>query len=228
MIEEPPLLTVKRKFPRPSAAAMKAFRGAPTSVICDAQGGGGGMHWRIKPLEEGASVVGPALTCWCGPCDNLAALAALELARPGDVIVVAADGYEGVAVVGDRYAAMAAKRKLGGLVTDGMLRDRAGIREAGFLCWGAGLSANSPYFKGPGTVGLPVVVGGVAVASGDLIVADSEGVVVVPRADLPTVAAALEQVKANEARMEKELAAGLDRFEFIGGLLASPRTRWID
>jgi len=228
MIEEPPLLTVKRRFVRPSPAALKGFRGVPTSVVCDAQAGRGGMHWRVKPLEEGAGVVGPALTCWCGPCDNLAALAALELAKPGDVIVVATDGYEGVAVVGDRYAAMATKRRLGGLVTDGMLRDRAGIRDAGFLCWGAGLSPNSPYFKGPGTVGLPVVVGGVAVESGDVIVADAEGVVVVKRAELPAVLAALEQVKANEARMEQELAAGLDRFEFIGGLLASPRTRWIE
>ncbi len=228
MIEEPPLLTVRRAFERPAPAALAALRGVPTSVVADAQSGRGGLDHRIKPLKEGDFVVGPALTCWCGPCDNLAALAALELAQPGDVLVVATDGWEGAAVVGDRYAAMAAKRRLGGLVTDGLLRDRAGILAAGFACWGRGLSPNSPYFKGPGEVGLPVVLGGVTVESGDVIVADAEGVVVVPRRNLSATLAMLEQVRANEARMERALAAGLDRFEFVSGLLASDRTRWVE
>lgn len=227
MIEEPPLLTVARDFRRPSKRQLDAFRGVPTSMIADAQSGRGGLDWHIKPLREGDCVVGPALTCWCGPCDNLAALAALELAQPGDVIVVATDGYEGTGVVGDRYAAMAAKRRLGGLVTDGLLRDRAGIVAAGFRCWGRGLTPNSPYFKGPGEVGLPVVVGGVAIQSGDLVVADAEGVVIVPQARLKATMAMLAQVQANEVRMEKALAEGLDRFEFIGPLLQSERTRWV-
>jgi 4-hydroxy-4-methyl-2-oxoglutarate aldolase len=144
------------------------------------------------------------------------------------VLVVAVDGWEGTAVVGDRYAAMAAKRRLGGLVTDGLLRDRAGVLAAGFPCWGGGLSPNSPYFKGPGEVGLPVTLGGVAVESGDVIVADAEGVVVAPRRRLAAALLMLERVKANELRMEQELAAGLDRFEFVAGLLASDRTRWIE
>jgi 4-hydroxy-4-methyl-2-oxoglutarate aldolase len=228
MIEEPPLLTIRRAFERPPPAVLEAFRGAPTSVVADSQSGRGGLDHRIKPLQDGDVVIGPALTCWCGPCDNLAALAALELAEPGDVLVIATDGWEGAAVVGDRYAAMAAKRRLGGLVTDGLLRDRAGILAAGFACWGRGLSPNSPYFKGPGVVGLPVVLGGVAVESGDVVVADAEGVVVVSRKDLPATLAMLERVKANEVRMERELAAGLDRFEFVAGLLASARTRWVD
>jgi 4-hydroxy-4-methyl-2-oxoglutarate aldolase len=228
MIEEPPLLTVRRSFERPPPATLQPFRGAPTSVVADAQSGRGGLDHRIKPLRDGDCVVGPALTCWCGPCDNLAALAALELAQPGDVLVLATDGWEGTGVVGDRYAAMAAKRRLGGLVTDGLLRDRAGILAAGFACWGRGLSPNSPYFKGPGEVGLPVTLGGVAVESGDVIVADSEGVVVVPRRSLSATLAMLEQVKANEIRMEQELAAGLDRFDVATRLLASDRTRWVE
>jgi regulator of RNase E activity RraA len=131
-------------------------------------------------------------------------------------------------VVGDRYAAMAARRRIGGLVTDGLLRDRAGILAAGFASWGRGLSPNSPYFKGPGEIGLPVTLGGVAVESGDVIVADAEGVVVVPRRALATTLAMLEQVKANEIRMEQELAAGLDRFDVATRLLASDRTRWVE
>jgi 4-hydroxy-4-methyl-2-oxoglutarate aldolase len=228
MIEEPPLLTVRRSFERPPPAMLQALVGAPTSVVADAQSGRGGLDHRIKPLKDGDVVVGPALTCWCGPCDNLAALAALELAQPGDVLVVATDGWQGTGVVGDRYAAMAARRRIGGLVTDGLLRDRAGILAAGFACWGRGLSPNSPYFKGPGEIGLPVTLGGVAVESGDVIVADAEGVVVVPRRALATTLAMLEQVKANEIRMEQELAAGLDRFDVATRLLASDRTRWVE
>lgn len=228
MIEEPPLLTIRRTVERPDAGALEALRGVPTSVVADSQSGRGGLDWRIKPLKEGARVVGPAFTCWCGPCDNLAALAALELAKPGDVLVIATEGWEGTGVIGDRYAAMAAKRGIGGIVTDGLLRDRAGILEAGLACWGRGLSPNSPYFKGPGEVGLPVVLGGVAVRSGDVLAADDEGVVVIPRVELSAVLETLQRVKANEAQMEQALAAGLDRFEFVADLLQSNRTRWVE
>jgi len=228
MIEEPPLLTVRRNFKRPSAALLARFRGLPTGLVADAQSGRGGFAGTMQPLKAGSHLVGPAITCWCGPADNLAALAALELARPGDVIVVAADNFAGTAVIGDRFAAMAVKRGIAGCIVDGMVRDREGILAAGLACWSRGLQPNSPYAKGPGEVGLPIVAGGVAVDAGDLVLADDEGVLVVPRATVARVADAVDQVKANEASMEAELAGGLDRFPFVSALLASERTRWVD
>ena len=76
MIEEPPLLTVAKTIERPDAALVARFAGAPTSFVADAMGGGGALDWRIKPLV-GASLIGVALTCDCGPCDNLALNAAI-------------------------------------------------------------------------------------------------------------------------------------------------------
>src|SRR5687768_15480896 len=116
MIEPPARLTIRRRFVRPTRAVLSGFMGLPISVIADAQRGRGGLDHRIQPVTSKASMVGPALTAWCGPGDNLAALAALELAREGDVIVIACDGFDGAGVIGDRFAAMASNKRLGGIV----------------------------------------------------------------------------------------------------------------
>ncbi|MDP6065943.1 MAG: RraA family protein [Alphaproteobacteria bacterium] len=228
MIEGPPLLTVRRNFRRPSKAKLKAFAGATTAMVVDAQAGRGALDHRVKPLDPASRFVGPAITAWCGPYDNLAALAALELARPGDVVAIAAAGFEGTAVIGDRFAGMAGNRRLGAIVTDGLVRERAGILEAGVPCYAMGLSANSPFANGCGEVGLVIVLGGVAVAAGDLLIGDEEGVVVVPRANIDEVLAALEGVKANEARLEREVREGATGFAFVKELLNSPATRYVD
>mgnify|MGYP000022256891 CR=1 FL=1 len=88
MIDEPPLLTVRRRPPPPSAELLQPFRDAPTGWLVDAMGGRGAMDAGIKPLAPGR-FVGTALTCWCGPNDNLALMAAVSLADPGDVLVAA-------------------------------------------------------------------------------------------------------------------------------------------
>ena len=90
------------------------------------------------------------------------------------------------------------------------------------------LSANSPFANGCGEVGLVIVLGGVAVAAGDLLIGDEEGVVVVPRANIDEVLAALEGVKANEARLEREVREGATGFAFVKELLNSPATRYVD
>ena len=100
MIEEPPPLVFAPVVNRPPAKLVERFRDAPTSFIVDAMGGTGALDWRIKPLV-GSSLVGVALTCDCGPVDNLAFMAALADSRPGDVLVVATGGHVGAAVTGD-------------------------------------------------------------------------------------------------------------------------------
>ena len=181
MIENPPLLQVRRRFVRPPPAEVAAFAGLPTGFVVDALGGGGGLDGRIKPISAATAFCGVALTCDAGPADNLAAFGALSLAEPGDVIVCAAAGYERTAVTGDLLLGMMKNRGVAGFVTDGHVRDIAGIRAVGLPCFAAGVTPNSPARNGPGTVGLPVVVGGVTVAAGDIVVGDEDGVVVVPR-----------------------------------------------
>ena len=138
------------------------------------------MDYRMRLLEgfpKECSLLGTALTCNCGPGDNLGLFGAVAEAQPGDVVVAATDSFEGTCLTGDLLMGMARNCKVAGLVTDGLVRDAMGIRHVGLPVFCRGVTPNSPVRNGPGTVGFPVVVGGVQVESGDIIAADSEGVV---------------------------------------------------
>jgi len=229
VIGEPVQLTIRRRFERPTPALVDAFRRIPISMVADAQDGRGGLPHAIKPLAPGTTMIGPAVTARCHTGDNLAALAAFEVAQPGDVVVIATEGNrELLGVVGDRYAAIAANLGLAGIVVDGLVRDPAGIREAGVPCYCRGVTANSVHPTGPGEVGLDVVVGEAIISPGDLVLGDDDGVLIVKRDALQRVAAALAAVKEAEQRLEAEIRAGLKRFPSIRPILSSPRTRYLD
>jgi 4-hydroxy-4-methyl-2-oxoglutarate aldolase len=208
MIEDPPPLVFAPPAERPSAEVVERFRGAPTSFVVDAMGGTGALDWRIKPLV-GRSLVGIALTCDCGPLDNLAFMAALADSLPGDVFVAATGGYVGAAVTGDLLIGVARNRGAAGFVTDGLVRDLDGLERVGLPIYAVGVTPNSPQRRGPGSVGLPVVCGGVSIASGDVVVGDRDGVVVVPRARISATLEALEHVKAAEAATLQRVRGGL-------------------
>jgi 4-hydroxy-4-methyl-2-oxoglutarate aldolase len=208
MIEEPPPLVFAPVVNRPPAKLVERFRGAPTSFIVDAMGGTGALDWRIKPLV-GSSLVGVALTCDCGPVDNLAFMAALADCRPGDVLVVATGGHVGAAVTGDLLIGVARNRGAAGFVTDGLVRDLDDLETIGLPVYAMGVTPNSPQRRGPGSVGLPVVCGGVLVASGDVVVGDRDGVVVVPRARISATLESLQRVKAAEAATLERVREGL-------------------
>ncbi|HTR14506.1 MAG TPA: RraA family protein, partial [Roseiarcus sp.] len=176
--------------------------------IADAMGGSGALDWRIRPVV-GASVFGVARTCDCGPNDNLALIAAVAESEPGDVIVAATGGFCGAAVTGDLLIGVARNRGVAGFVTDGLVRDLAEIEALGLPIYAMGVTSNSPGKRGPGTVGLPIVCGGVSIASGDLIAGDKDGVVVVPRARIEETLANLERVKAAEAALLEKVRGGL-------------------
>jgi 4-hydroxy-4-methyl-2-oxoglutarate aldolase len=228
MIENPPLLTVRRKFPRPSLADVQAFAGLPTGFIVDALGGRGALDGRIKPVSSANAIHGLALTCDAGPADNLAVFGALTVAEPGDVIVCASDGFEKTAVTGDLLLGMMKNRRIAGFVTDGFVRDLAGIAAVGLPCFAAGITPNSPARNGPGTVGLPIVVGGVAVGPGDIIIGDADGVVVVPFARIAETLARLPKVRAAESNLEAKVKAGLEVPDFIQGMIDQGQFREID
>jgi len=208
MIEETPPLAFASAVERPPMALVDKFRGAQTSFITDAMGGSGALDWRIRPLI-GASVFGVALTCHCGANDNLALIAAVAESEPGDVLVAATGGFCGAAVTGDLLIGVARNRGAAGFVTDGLVRDLTDLETLGLPVYATGVSPNSPGKRGPGTVGLPIVCGGVAIASGDLIVGDRDGVIAVPRARLEETFANLKRVKAAEAALLEKVRGGL-------------------
>jgi 4-hydroxy-4-methyl-2-oxoglutarate aldolase len=224
MIKDPPLLTIRRDFPRPAPADVAAFAGVPTGYAIDAMGGRGALDYRIKPLAPAGSVmVGVAITCDCGPADNLALFAAMATAGPGDILVAATDAFTATAVTGDLLLGMAKNRGVAGLVTDGLARDLAGILGVGLPVYCAGITPNSPARNGPGTIGLPVVLGGVAVEPGDIVIGDNDGVVIVPRGEVRTVLNRLADVRAAEAALEAKVKAGLEVPDFVQAILASDR-----
>lgn len=224
MIKDPPLLTIRRDFPRPSPQDVAAFAGVPTGYAVDAMNGRGALDYRIKPLAPASAVmVGVAVTCDCGPADNLALFGALAVAQPGDILVAATDGFTATAVTGDLLMGMAKNRGLKGLVTDGLVRDIVGILGVGLPVYCAGVTPNSPVRNGPGTVGLPVVLGGVAIESGDIIIGDGDGVVIVPRMQISSVLERLAAVRAAEAALEAKVKAGLEVPDFVQAILNSDR-----
>jgi 4-hydroxy-4-methyl-2-oxoglutarate aldolase len=229
MITDPPLLTLRDNFPRPSQEIVAAFAGMPTGNVVDAMGGAGALDYRIKPLEPSAKImVGVALTCDNGPADNLALFGALSVARPGDILVAATGGYTGAAVTGDLMLGMARNRGVVGFVTDGMVRDIVGILDVGLPVYSAGVTPNSPVRNGPGTVGAPVDMGGLRIESGDILIGDRDGVVVVPRGRAEAVLAALKTVRAAEAALEAKVKGGLEIPDFVATILASDRVRRVE
>ncbi len=229
MIEDPPLLTLRRNFTRPSKEQVAAFKGVQTGHVVDAMNGRGALDGRIKPVSDvQAQFCGVAVTSHSGPADNLAAFASIEISGEGDVIVAAADGFEGTAVAGDLMLAIAKNRGVVAFVTDGYVRDITGIQGVGMPCFSAGVTPNSPARNGPGTVGQAIVLGGVAVNSGDIVVGDVDGVVIVPFDMIDGVIDALKAIRAAEAEMEAKVQGGLTTPSFIQAVFDSGRIEEID
>lgn len=210
MIEDAPKIRVAKELRRPRPDQVAALRGVPTGFVVDALGGSGGLDYRIKPVvSEQAAFCGVALTCDAGPADNLAVFAALRLLQPGDVLAAATGGHAGCAVAGDLLLGMARNCGAVAFVTDGCVRDIPGLREVGLPCFALGVTPNSPAREGPGTVGFPLVLAGAAIATGDILVGDQDGVVVVPFERIDEVLVRLDAVRTAEAELDAKVKAGL-------------------
>ena len=209
MIEDPPKLILRKDFPRPTAAQVAAFRDVPTGFVCDAMNGTGAMDHTVRPLLPGsAHVAGVALVADNGPEEILATLGAMHIMEAGDIVVAATRGCTSAAAAGDLFMGMLRNKGGAGFVTDGVMRDYDGIVEVGLPAWCAGLSPNSPFINGPGKAGFGAVVAGQSVNSGDIIVADINGVVVVPFARIDAVIAQLEHIKKIEMELEERVRSG--------------------
>lgn len=232
MIEEPPLLTIQRPKRRPTDQQIKAFQGVATGFVVDALYGGGVLSMDIKPIGDGRDIhcvaAGPALTVDNNPADVLATLASLNFTSKGDVVVAAFGGYQGCAAVGDRVMGMMKNNGVAGFITDGPMRDYSGLVDVGMPAWCTGLNPGSPFAKGPGSVGLPIQIGGRQVETGDMVIADRDGVVIVPFAKIDEVIVALETVKKLEVELDAKVAAGQRTTEAIDELLKSDQVRFVD
>lgn len=229
MLEDPPLLEIKRQWERLPSEMMGRFEGAQSGHLVDAMAGRGALDHTIKAVLTGHdAIVGNALPCVTGPNDNLALIAAVARAQAGDVILVATEGFAGSAVCGDIVAAMAKNAGCHAIVIDGMARDHAGLEHVGLPIFARGITPNSCVKSGPGTVGLPAVVGGVQVAAGDLVFADRDGVVVVPHDHVESVADSVDQIRAAEAKVIETVEGGQKTPGWMVDLIDSDKVRFVD
>ena len=229
MLKDPPILTIRRKIQRPGREPIAKLKGAQTGHIVDALEGRGALDHHVKPVDaEHAHFVGPALTCEAGANDNLAILAALVIAEPGDVIIVACDAHSATAVVGDNVVMMAKNKGVAAIVIDGMARDRDGIVPVGLPVFARGITPNSCVRSGPGRIGFPIVCGGVAVQSGDVLVGDRDGVVVIPQGSVETVIGRLDEIRRAEDATQDKIRAGMTHLESVAELLKSDKVAYVD
>lgn len=201
--------------PRPDPADVARLRAYGVATIHEAMGRVGSLGPEIRPIQQGLTVAGSAVTALCWPGDNLMIHVAVEQCRPGDLLVVASAAPSTHGMFGELFATALAHRGVHAVVSDTAVRDTRELREMGFGAWSRHVSAQGTVKATAGHVNLPVVIAGQRIEAGDVVVADDDGVVVVPRAEVART------VAAGQARLEKEAATraafregqlGLDRY----------------
>lgn len=189
-----------RDFVRPSAETVEQFRGMAVANIDDCMGRMAAVDAAIEPIGSG-QLLGTAFTVKVPQGDNLMFHAAMDLAKPGDVIVIDAGGFTDRAIFGELMATYCRSRGIRGIVCDGAIRDRESLAAMeNFPVYARGATPNGPYKNGPGEINVPVTVGGKIVNPGDIVVGDNDGVLFL------SPAIADEIAKATWAVVKKETA----------------------
>ena len=178
-------------------ALVALFDGLPTSIVSDNLSRMPGTIG-LSPYHRRGQLLGPALTVRVRSGDNLLIHKALQLGRPGDVLVVDGGGCTDRALMGDIMKRVAQMRGFAGLVIDGAIRDSSAFRNDDFPCYARGVCHRGPYKEGPGEVNVPVSISGMLVNPGDIVLGDEDGVVVVTPAEARVVAGAARRKAAAE------------------------------
>lgn len=196
-------------------AVITALCDLGAATVHEAQGCRGAFSAAIKPIDANFRLGGRALTVDAAPGDNLILHHALTKARPGDVLVVDAKGYLEAGPWGDILSEAAMLHGLSGLVIDGAVRDAAAIEEMGFPVFCRGLSIKGTGKNQPGVIGQPIVIGGTLVRTGDVIIGDRDGVVVVAAEEADAVLDRARQRAEKEAAFRASLREGRTTVELL-------------
>lgn len=196
---------VNREDPRVEDAVVRRLSKSDAATLSDVLGRHGAMSARMRPLRDGYQLCGTALTVQCPAGDNLMVHKALQLARPGDVLVVDTGRTYDATVMGRNMSLYAERIGVAGIVIDGTVRDSAALKAMNFPVFSCGVVPRSAVKNGFGSVDVPVVCGDVVVQPGDVIVGDDDGVVVVPYAQAREVADLVEERLEMENQQEKDV-----------------------
>lgn len=193
-------------------ALARQFLDIPVANVsdCMARMAAGGP--RLRPMHAGGRMAGPALTIKTRPGDNLMIHKALQLALPGDILVVDGGGDLTNALIGEIMTGDAMLQQLGGIVINGAIRDADWIAERDFPVFAAGVTHRGPYKDGPGEINVPIALDGMVIEPGDLVIGDGDGLLCVPFDEVESLLAAAQAKQEVEARMVADIEAGtLDR-----------------
>jgi 4-hydroxy-4-methyl-2-oxoglutarate aldolase len=207
---------IVRRIQRADAGVIKVLGNAGTATVHEAQGRTGLLRPYMRPIYPSARVAGPAVTVSCHPGDNLMIHASIEVCQPGDVLVVVTTSESTDGMFGELLGVSCQAHGVAGLIIDAGVRDSAELAALNFPVWAKAISAQGTVKSSPGDVNIPVVCAGAMIFPGDVIVADADGVVVVPRENAAQVAQASEQRIAKEEKTRQRLRAGELGLDFYG------------
>ena len=193
--------------PRISDELLGRFRGLASSNLADAMGRFNFMDPGIRQ-RSGLPLCGLAVTVNCRPADNLLVHKALQVAEPGDIVVVATSGNTASSVFGELMCHTAGAQRIGGIIVDGAIRDIDGITRLGLPAYSRTVSPGGCDKDGPGEINVPISCGSTVVAPGDIIVGDGDGVAVVPNAHAEEVLRLVAELVDREEKRIAEIAAG--------------------
>jgi len=207
------------EYDRSYLALAEKFYPHCTPNIADNMGRMFCMDAAIKPVRSDLKLVGIALTVKTRPGDNLLVHKAIDVAQPGDVIVVDAQGDMTNSIIGEIMVRYAQSRQINGFIIDGSIRDWDGIKNLNMPVYSKGATPRGPYKDGPGEINVPISCGGVVINPGDIIVGDSDGVVVIPPKDAERVLKDTESIALREAEIFKQIEAGTHDRTWVDKLL---------
>lgn len=220
---------IKKSFTRPDPALVEAFRGIPAANIDDCMNRMGSLSAPLEPMNK-SPLLGVAFTVKCPAGDNLMFHKALDMAQPGDVLVIAAGGSISRALCGEIMVTYARSRGLAGFIIDGCVRDRDELAQfTDFPVYARGVVPNGPYKNGPGEINFPVSVGGQVICPGDILVGDGDSVVVIKPEEAEQLAKEAAAVhKKEEGQLEGILSGkGFPR-PFVDEILEKLGVEYID
>jgi regulator of RNase E activity RraA len=214
----------------PPAGVVEGFRSLPAANVADCMGRLSAISSQIRLLSSPANeiMVGVALTVKARPGDNLMIHKALDLAGPGDVIMVSNEGDRTQSLVGEVMVTHAQFRGIAGLVLDGPIRDIGAISKMSIPVYGAGVTPGGPFKDGPGEINVPIACGGIHVEPGDIVLGDKDGVIIIPRLDAPAILMEAKRFSTEDQGKVAAAAAGTLSRAWVDRTLEAKKCEIID